>query len=283
MTFQNTSLSGKAVLVTGAKGFVGKSLTAALASAGASVAQFEGDVSLATKDAVGQQDIVFHLAAFTNLAASAEDPVRAFEVNALGTMRLLTACAQVKKFVYVSTLGVYGEPQYLPVDERHPTMPVEPYAASKLAGEAAVRGFCTSRGMSFAIARLFNVYGPGQRDDFVVARLMNEILHNSEVTVRNPQSTRDFIHVTDVAEGIIAAGLRGENDVYNIGTGIETSIQDLATLIAQVAKRPVSLTMQSEVSAKGVRRSQADTRHTQKSIGWSARIALAEGLKTLVP
>lgn len=283
MTSHPMNLKNKKVLVTGSSGFVGTHLMNALESRGATAQAFQGDVMSTDKTDLGNPEIVFHLAALTDLTRAVEDPVRAFEVNTVGTLKLLSACQDVKKFVYVSTLGVYGEPLYLPVDERHPTFPIEPYAASKLAGEAIVRGMCAAYGISFCIVRLFNVYGPGQRDDFVVPRLVSEVLTNDTILVQNSSSTRDFVHIEDVVDGLCAVAERGDNDVYNIGTGTETSIEDIVLLIARLAKRKVSLTMAQNEGGVRVRRSQADVRHTQSSLGWSARIHLEQGIQTVLP
>jgi len=130
-------------------------------------------------------------------------------------------------------------------DEDHPGRPVEPYAASKLAAEATVEGYCRAHAMSFAIARLFNVYGPGQRADFVIPRLIQEITTKDKIDVKNPNSTRDFIYIDDVVQGLMAVALRGKDDVYNIGTGKETSIKDVAAYIKRFTKREVSLILQT--------------------------------------
>lgn len=276
------NLKDKRVLVTGASGFIGSHLVAALEAMGVAVSTLRHD--LGSHDAIDpvDADVVFHLAALTDLKACFDDPVRAFEVNTIGTLKILQACKSIHKFVYISTLGVYGEPAYLPVDERHPATPIEPYAASKLAGEAAVQGYCGLQGIPFCIARVFNVYGRGQREDFVIPRLVKDIKEGGDIIIRNADSTRDFIHVDDVVSGLCAVAERGENDIYNIGTGVETSIYDLAALIARLAKTPVSLIVDEETDGGRVRRSRADTSHTEAHIGWSADVRLEEGIRTLL-
>ncbi len=267
--------------MTGAEGFVGLHLVKALEKVGAHVEPFKGDI-LSTLPTSNEFDFVFHLAAITDLKGSLENSMRTFEVNALGTLKLLENFTNIRKFVYVSTLGVYGEPQYVPIDENHPTRPVELYAASKLAGEAAVEGFCRAHDLPFAIARLFNVYGKGQRPDFVIPRLVGEITTKDEVEVRNPKSTRDFIFIDDVVSGLLALALRGKNDVYNIGTGKETSIKEVAMLIKRFTKRKVSLILQPESQDGSVKRSRADVRKANKVLGWSAKVKLVDGIKKIM-
>ncbi len=284
MISPTTNLRGKKILVTGARGFVGSRLMSALQEAGADAYALEGDLLSLQKSGVGTPEIVFHLAALTDLAKCRENPALAFEVNVLGTLKLLQALPPVKHFVYVSTLGVYGEPKYLPITEDHPLEPVEPYAASKLAAEALVRGYCTAERIPFSIARLFNVYGPGQRNAFVIPRLLEEILHKDEVSVRSAASTRDFIHIDDVVSGLCAVAEKGVPGTYNIGTGVETSIHALASALVRFTKRKVSLIVQDDTADGGrVKRSMADVTHTKEAVGWMASIRLEEGIQTLLP
>jgi nucleoside-diphosphate-sugar epimerase len=276
------SLRSKRVLVTGADGFIGAHLVQALQKEGAIVELFKGDVLARESEKFYNLDYVFHLAAITDMGLAKVSADRVFEVNVLGTLKLLDRIEGEAKFVYVSTLGVYGEPKSVPIREDAPTMPVESYAASKLAAEAAVQGFCRSHNMPFAIARLFNVYGKGQRSDFVIPRLIERITSEEKVTIQNANSTRDFIHIDDVIQGIFAVALRGQNDVYNIGTGKETSIRELATAIKRFTKRDVSLILQGDRKDGRVKRSRADVRKSKKELGWSAKINLNEGIKQIL-
>lgn len=282
MTSQSTSLRNKRILITGARGFVGSHLVRFLTTDGAQVEVFKGDVRTAKPPQHGAFDVVFHLAALTDLSVCKEDPVQAFDVNVMGTLAFLQAHMSASMFVYVSTLGVYGEPLYVPIDERHPTLPVEPYAASKLAAEALVQGVCRARGQRFSIARLFNVYGRGQRGSFVVPRLLEDIQTKDEVVLRSADSTRDFIYIDDVVAGLCAVADRGNNDRYNIGTGVETSIRGLASTIARLAKREVSLIVHNDEDVHQVKRSQADVRYAAEKLGWSSTISLEDGIKKLL-
>lgn len=279
MTSKHTGLKNKRVLVSGADGFIGSHLVDALKKLGAQVKTLQGDI-LSTGPQKGF-DVVFHLAALTDMKAALAAPQETFEVNVLGTLKLLEASADTGKFVYISTLGVYGEPKHVPIDEDHPKHPIEPYAASKLAGEAAVEGFCRSHKVPYVIVRSFNVYGKGQRPDFVVPRLIDEVSNKSEVVVRNPKSTRDFIYIDDLVEGLIAAALNGKDDVYNLGTGKETSIEKLAKTIARFTKRKVSFILQPEHDGR-VKRSRASVTKAKRKLGWSAKVSLEKGITKML-
>jgi UDP-glucose 4-epimerase len=265
--------------VTGADGFVGSHLVQALQKAGAKVEAFNGDILSASP----QQgfDYIFHLAAITDLKLARKNPSRVFEVNVLGTLKILENLEGAPKFIYVSTLGVYGEPKSVPVREDSPTRPIEPYAASKLAGEAIVEGFCRQHGTPFAIARLFNVYGKGQRRDFVIPALVEEITSKDKVVVKNPDSTRDFIYIDDVIAGLLAVAAKGKNDIYNIGTGKETSIKMVAETIMRFTNRDVSFILQRDRDVR-VKRSRADIKKAKKELGWSAKVTFKEGIQKLL-
>jgi len=282
MTSRSTGLRNKRVLVTGADGFIGSHLTQALHAVGAIVEEFEGDILEPHSEKFYNLDYVFHLAAITALKQAVENPGRVFEVNVLGTLKLLEHIEGAPKFIYVSTLGVYGEPRKVPVKESDPARPVEPYAASKLAAEALVEGFCRSRKIPFVIGRLFNVYGKGQRRDFVIPALVEEISMKDRVNIRNPKSTRDFIYIDDVIAGLVAAALNGKNDIYNIGTGKETSIKAVAEHIRRFTKRDVSFILERDSRDGRVKRSRADVRKAKKELGWSAKISLANGIQKLL-
>ncbi|PIX31538.1 NAD-dependent dehydratase, partial [Candidatus Bathyarchaeota archaeon CG_4_8_14_3_um_filter_42_8] len=178
------------VLVTGGAGFIGSHVVDKLVGAGygvrviddlsegklsnieghlknGRVCFFEGDIRDAelVRKYVQDVDAVVHLAAVISVPFSIENPSLTFDVNMNGTLNLLKACteAKVKRFVFVSSCSVYGEPDYLPIDEKHPTSPKSPYASSKLAGEAYCRVFQQKHGLKTSILRLFNVYGPRQK------------------------------------------------------------------------------------------------------------------------
>lgn len=298
MDYSTNSFTNKRILVTGANGFVGKYLIKELRKREARITAIirdiknkreYDDVSVLHVDLVKNMgviaenyEIVYHLAALTDLKKCLEDPLEAYNVNVMGTLNLLTNCKNVKKFVYVSTLGVYGEQKKFPVAEDAPAIPIEPYAASKLAAEAVVQGFCRSHKIPFSIVRLFNVYGPGQSTRFVIPSLLEKALIGKEIELENGESTRDFIYIEDAVEALIKISLLENNEIYNVGSGKETSVKDVLKIIEKLISKNIYPHDISMTDTIGVKRSVADISKIKRDTGWNPRTSLEEGIARMI-
>lgn len=224
---------------------------------------------------------VVHAAALISVEESWEKPLLYHEVNAAGTLRTLLAAlrAGARRFVYVSSAAVYGEPAKLPIPEDHPTRPISPYGASKLAGEKYVEVY--SGRLRAVVLRLFNVYGPGQNREYagVVAKFLERAKAGlPPIIFGDGEQTRDFVHVEDVAAAVEWA-LAVEPGVYNIGTGTPTRIRDLAKLVMEiygVGGEPIY----APPRPGDIRHSYADIGRAMAR-GWRPRVRLEEGLRGL--
>lgn len=192
----------------------------------------EGDIRdiESLKKAIDDVDIVFHVGANASVPYSVENPRYDFETNALGTFNILDASvnSDVKKVVYASSAAVYGEPEYRPIDEKHPLCPISPYGASKLAGESIGMVFKETYGLNFASIRIFNSYGPRQPRyvmyDFIMKLKKNpkklEVLGTGE-------QIRDYCYVSDTVQAFMLVAEKGDG-IYNVASGTPTSIRELA-------------------------------------------------------
>ena len=291
-------MKNKKVLVTGAGGFIGSHLTEKLVKLGADVTVFEkgnlknispikDKIRIIRKDItknirLEKYDIVFHLAAFTNLREANNNPKKVFNVNTYGTFNLLNACkGKVKRFIYLDTLGVYGNSKQIPVDEKQLTIPTELYAASKLAGENFVLAFGSAYNMDNVVVRSFNVYGPRQNENFVIPSTMKQCFKKKIVKLGNLKSTRDFVFVGDVVDALIFISKKGKsNEIYNVGTGIETSIGDLSKEIIKITNTKSilkSIKNKKRNMKIDVKRSMANINKIKK-LGWKPKISLKKGL-----
>ncbi len=290
------------VLVTGATGFLGSHLVDCLIGHGIAVTalvrnrsdhttHFAPSVTLLQGDltrpfTIPDATTVFHLAAITHVGRALNDPRRTFETNTAGTVNVLEAMRRsstVQKLVFVSTAHVYGTPRHLPVNEEHPLQATEPYAASKLAAEAFVSAYGSAYGLPVAIARLFNVYGPRQHPDFVIPSIITQALAKDTVSLGNLTPTRDFTYVDDVIDALMQLALSGMG-VYNVGSGVEVSIETLVTLVAHILDKHImtaSSYTQQRSSDVEINRMWADNAKI-RALGWSPRVELTEGLRRTI-
>jgi UDP-glucose 4-epimerase len=233
-------------------------------------------------------DAVIHLAAIVSVPFSLENPGLTYDVNVEGTRGLLGSCVRsgVKKFIFVSSCSVYGSPRYLPVDEVHPTCPISPYAVSKLEGERCCEEFVDRSGLDVVVLRLFNVYGPRQAGgeySGVVTKFLERAENGLSLVIYGDGSqTRDFVHVKDVANAILALVQGGAAEgVFNVGYGKGVSIGDLAKTVLNLSGRDCGIV--HEPSRHGdIAHSVADTSKARKAFAYAPKVPLEEGLQDLL-
>ena len=234
-------------------------------------------------------DAVVHLAAVTSVPFSVENPSFTFDVNVMGTLNLLRSCAKRKvgKLVYVSSCAVYGEPEFLPVSEEHPTNPISPYAESKLAAEKFCLGFQEKGLLKSVVLRLFNVYGPRQGiDDHcgVIARCIECGRQKLPLVIYGDDSqTWDFVNVKDVVEAVLTSfeNQAAEGEVFNIGFGKPVSVHELAKTFLELAS--VNLEFFYDKPRVGdVKHSYADISKAEALLGYRPKFSLKDGLRALL-
>jgi len=251
----------------------------------------KGDICDASlvKQTIEDVDTVFHLAAQTSVPFSMKNPQLTYETNVAGTLNLLAACARQKvhKLVLVSSCAVYGEPRYLPVDEKHPSCPISPYAESKLAAERYCLGFRERRLCCSVVMRLFNVYGPRQGlNDYsgVITKFIERSKQKLPLVVYgNGSQTRDFVNVQDVVDVFLASMEKSEaeGEVFNVGTGKPTSINELAKTILELSG--VNTTVSYHAPRLGdITNSYADISKAQKILGYQPKFSLTKGLEAML-
>ena len=230
-------------------------------------------------------DVVNHHAAQIDVRKSVNDPIFDANTNILGTINLLQACIKtgVKKFMFASTGGaVYGEQEYFPADEKHPTNPVSPYGITKLSIEKYLYFYKNEYGLKHTILRYANVYGPRQNpfgEAGVVAIFANKLLRNENPTINGDgEQTRDYVFVEDVVKANVTT-LRDENsDIFNVGTSIETSVNELFASINLIAGGKAE--ERHGPAPKGEQaRSVITSDKLLKRFNWRPSIKIDEGLK----
>jgi UDP-glucose 4-epimerase len=227
-------------------------------------------------------EVVFHLAAQADVGTSVERPAFDADVNVVGTVRVLEAARAAKaRVVFTSTGGaIYGECEQ-PAREQDPPHPLSPYAASKLAGEGYLATWNRIYGSGHVTCRLANVYGPRQRPTLeggVVAIFLDRFRDGREAEIFGDGSqTRDFVFVADVVQGLLAAASAPADGVYNIGTGVGSSVLELHRVCALTAG--VELQPRFAPERPGdLRRSVLDASLAAEALGWRAETQLGDGV-----
>jgi UDP-glucose 4-epimerase len=294
------------ILVTGGAGFIGSHLVDRLIQEGQEVAVvdnlssgkrknlnraaefYKTDIQSSRLEQVFRKErpsVVVHLAAQINVRRSVDDPIFDAQVNILGMLNLVQQAVKhgTRKIVFASSGGaIYGEQETFPAPESHPTRPLSPYGITKLTGEHYLAYYQYLSGIQYVILRFANVYGPRQDPEGeagVVSIFAKKMLGGEQpITNGNGRQSRDFVYVEDVVEANLAVMGQEIQGTYNVGTGQETTVNELFKTLAEL----------TGCGFKGIHgpakkgeqaRSVVDISKIRQEIGWEPRVTLEEGLK----
>jgi UDP-glucose 4-epimerase len=310
MTFSPPTIArafeDRPILVTGGAGFVGGRLAHRLVEHGARVtvlddlftgqadtvpaaARFvQGSVtdSALVSELVAEASIVFHLAA-RNIIASTKNPRDDFETNIGGTLNILMTARETRpdRVVYASSASVYGNPRSIPINEDDGLVLLSPYAVSKLGGENYCSAFYESYGVPIAVVRYSNVYGPGQRPDNpycgVVSKFFAAAAAGEPLSIHGDgMQTRDFTYIDDAVDATLLAAVhpRADGEVFNIGTGIETSVIELARMVGAAVGRSAEVLSIDRRDVDNIRRRVVNIEKIRRMLRWSPQVTLEAGL-----
>ena len=232
-----------------------------------------------------EPEVVFHLAAQIDVRHSVADPAADARVNVEGTINVLEAArsAGARRFVNTSTGGaIYGEGQILPAPETHPVAPEAPYGLSKFCAENYCEIFRRMHGLSTVSLRYGNVYGPRQDplgEAGVIAIFCGKLVEGGRPKIfGDGLQTRDYVFVGDVVAANLAAAGAEVTGAYNIGTGREATVVELAEALGELAGRPFEPEFEPERPGE-VRHIALDAARARADLGWEAKVDLSEGLR----
>ncbi len=299
----------KAILVTGGAGFIGSHIADALIAAGHEVHIVDdlsgGKAENINPEAVFHQldirsqeiksvmeskrfDVMIHLAAQMDVRRSVSDPVFDSDINVRGFLNLMEAgrASGLRKVIFSSTGGaIYGEPEYTPQDEGHALSPLSPYGITKLCTEKYLAFYRHVYGIDYVALRYGNVYGPRQNphgEAGVVAIFAQRMLAGKPVFINGTgEQTRDYVFVADVVRANLLALDYSETGVFNVGTGVETSVNDLFVTIRDEIDPEIEMAYREGQPGEQMR-SVLDYSKSKSVLGWNPGVDVASGLRQTV-
>ncbi|HZQ04953.1 MAG TPA: NAD-dependent epimerase/dehydratase family protein [Anaerolineae bacterium] len=298
------------ILVTGGAGFIGSNVVDAYLAEGHSVAVVD-DLSTGKKSNLNshiefydadirdnraltqifdkfQPEMISHQAAKADVRESLQKPQLYADVNIIGSLNLLEQARRVgtRKVIYAGTGGAtYGEPQYLPVNEEHPVNPLDPYGASKHQVEHYLFLYHHNYGLNYTVLRYPNVYGPRQNpfgEAGVIAIFTYKMLNGETPTIfGNGEKQRDFCYVGDVARANVLSLDKGDHQIYNIGSGVGTTINTIYEKLQKATGYPQPVHYAPDKPGE-VSKIYLDLTKAKRDLGWEATVSLDEGLQRTV-
>ena len=234
---------------------------------------------------VSKNDVIIHTAAQISVINSIENPIYDADINISGTLNLLDAAkrSDIKRFIYISSAAVYGEPVYLPIDEKHPTNPMSPYGLSKLTGERYAMLFHSLYELPVVSLRLFNIYSPRQNPNSPYSGVITKFIEcvktdRSPVIFGDGNQTRDFVSIYDVVDVVVKCIECDDavGEVFNVGTGVATTVNELAGFCSEMEPE------YREAQSGDIRDSYTDVDKLRDLVGCVPAQSLENGLKELL-
>lgn len=282
-----TSRMGR-VLVAGGSGFIGAAVARRLRAEGAdlTIASRSSGVDLADWDAVdalGRYELIVHAAGRASVPDSFAVPRQYYRDHLLVTLNLLELARLSHARLVLASTYVYGRAAHVPAAEEDRLEPHSPYTASKLLAEGLCRDYHRDFGVPVDILRIFNAYGPGQPDAFLVARVVAGAVAG-RIELADPTPRRDFVHVDDIARAFALAARRVASgcEVFNVGTGRSYSVDAVARIAARLAGGDVEIAYSGAPRVGEIADACADVAKAARVLGWRAEIDLQAGLAALV-
>ena len=292
--------------MTGGGGFIGRFVLNSLVRNGASVRALMGapgqriqsaptevltaiaditDAAVVSKLLAGC-DVVVHLAGPPSVSASFTQSAEYFRIHVCGTDLILRAChaAGVKRFVYMSSAEVYGPAEMPSITEDHPTNPVSPYGKVKSLAEKLIQTYAGKSEMQTMILRAFSIYGPGMSQESVLGTILRQAESNDCIELQDLRPIRDYCYVGDLADAVVlscAARLNGSY-ILNIGTGVGTSVSELAKLVLQICRRNLPIretTVKERPVACEIYRLIANNSLAKRVLDWTPAAPLRLGIE----
>ena len=279
------------VLVTGSKGFVGKNLCRHLVEVGNSIISSSNNgnnldvTNMNQLQSIEEVQAIIHLAAKVGVTYSIDNAHMTYYTNLLGTLNLLefARLRNVRRFIFVSTY-VYGQPKYLPIDEKHPINPHSPYNKSKLLAEQLCQNYSHDFGIDIVTLRPFYIYGPEPSSYSFISSAIRQINQNGKVLLSGENTKRDFLFISDfvnLLEIILDKFPNGYN-LYNVGYGTSHTLREVSEILAKLLNKQITIAYDNESRPGDITNMVADISKVSNAFNWKPMVSIDKGLKLTI-
>jgi|TARA_B110000263_G_C15290664_1_gene503116 nucleoside-diphosphate-sugar epimerase len=277
-------------IITGSDGFIGRKLIEKLSKSEIetlTLKRKDGDLSKISLNNLIEDSIkidrVFHLAAKTFVPHAWEKPEKFIQENISSTLNVLNYCRlRNVPLIYISAY-IYGDQSILPIKENTKIKASNPYAQSKYLCEQICKYYVEVFSLDITILRPFNVYGPGQNKNFLIPQIIDQIKNNKELIVNSFNPKRDYIHVDDLADALVAASLKITGlQIYNIGSGSSISVKGIIDLIEEIIDKPLGFKEKNITRNNELMDVVADISEATASLNWNPQLNLKSGLTQIL-
>lgn len=282
-------MKNERILILGATGFVGKKLIPKLAEiyGDEALIKWGSDFDIREDKIIASithenPSIIIHAAGKSFVPDSWKYPNDFYTINTLGTINVAEA-ARISgaKIIFLSTF-VYGAPYSLPISETDSAQPFNPYASSKFLAEQLLKNYFEFFGVESNVLRVFNVYGDGQQDDFLIPTIISQYKNFGSIHVKDIKPKRDYIHVDDLTDAIVAASKKINGfSVYNVASGESHSVADIIEYVHQAGGKEVPVISDNLSRENEVMDTRADISKIMNELNWIPKIKIREGIKRL--
>lgn len=276
------------IAVTGSSGFTGSHLVKRLKALNHNIISIDIETSIDITDwqqleFIEHFDILFHLAAKSYVPDSYKEPLSFFYTNIIGTLNALELCRRNgARMVFISSY-LYGNPQYLPIDEKHPVSAFNPYSESKMICEQLCQSYNRDFNLPVVIIRPFNLFGPGQNENFLIPTIMNQA-KAGEIILNDPAPKRDFLYIDDFVDLLVKLIDYQNRDcqIFNAGSSKSFSVRETVEIIRRLLNSNINTKFTHNKRPAEISDTVADITRAKELLGWQPKISFEEGLKMLI-
>lgn len=281
-------LTDMTVAVTGGSGFVGKYLISALKKLKLRVINLDisNGIDITQWNAIKDTerfDVIYHLAARSFVPDSYANPRDFYFTNVIGTLNMLELCRKHNAKMVFASSYVYGHPEYLPIDEKHPLGGFNPYAESKIIGERLCESYYRDFDLQILIVRPFNIYGVGQNDNFIIPLIIKQA-KEGKINLKASKPKRDYVFIDDIVDAYLRCGdySGSQFEIFNIGSGRSYSVLEVTDMVKKKINKEVLVSFSEESRKNEVMDTYANIDKAEMMLGWRPETELADGIERIL-